>query len=90
MSEYEKTYTSDEILPSIREDSNLNDARVRLECERAKPERARERLNNAVAEKKLATAKELRELALASTDDDLRNELIRQAARILVGKNFLR
>ena len=67
---------------------NFDGARARFECERMNLENARERLNDAVAEKNIATAKLLRELALSAADDELRNDLIRHAAKILVGEAF--
>ena len=64
--------------------ANLDGARARFECERMNLEHARERLNDAVAEKNIAKAKLLRELALAATDNDLRNALIRHASKLLI------
>ena len=75
--EYEKTHAID------NEEANLDGARARFECERMNLEHARERLNDAVAEKNIAKAKLLRELALVAKDNDLCDELIRQAAKLL-------
>ena len=97
---YEKTYTADEILPSIRRDgfysvykkelnrmecarTNLNGARAMFEAERMNLDYARRLLNEAITEKKFSTAEKLRELAVLTTEDTLRNDLIRQAAKIL-------
>ena len=68
--------------------ANLDGARVRMECERMNLEQARKRLNDAVAKKNIVTAKLLRELALSATDEELRNNLIRHAAKVLVGEAF--
>lgn len=62
------------------ERANFESARIRMECERFNLERAREQLNTAVAEKQIEKAKLLRELALATEDNDLRNNLIQHAA----------
>ena len=59
-----------------------------LEVERVKLEYARERLNEAIAEKNFSTAEKLRELAVLATEETLRNDLIRQEAKILTGENF--
>ena len=69
---------------------NFESARVRMECERMNLENARERLNDAVEEKKIERANLLRELALATNDNDLRDDLIRSASKLLIGEDFSR
>lgn len=85
---------ADEILPSIRRDGfysvykkEIDQMRMellRMEYERSNLKRAREQLNAAVAEKQIEKAKLLRELTLATEDNDLRNDLIRHASKILI------
>ena len=54
-----------------------------FEAERMNLDYARRLLNDAITEKKFSTAEKLRELAVLATEDTLRNNLIRKAARIL-------
>ena len=79
-----------EISAAIREieeeQFNMQNERVRLQCKLSEVERARESLQSEVYVRSIEKANVLKELAKVATNDDLRNELIRTAAKILTGE----
>ena len=72
-----------------REQANLAGERSRLECERIQLEDTLDRLNSELENRKIERAKLLRELALATNNNDLRDDLIRSAASLITDENFI-
>ena len=70
------------------ETEKMNDASDRLERARINLEYARESWIDDFVKRNLATAKLLHKLALATTNEELRDELIRQAAKVLTNEKF--
>ena len=70
------------------ETEKMNDASDRLERARINLEYARESWIDDFVKRNLATAKLLHKLALATANEELRDELIRQAAKVLTNEKF--
>ena len=67
----------------------LERERLNLERDRLNFEREQFNLANSEESKTIAKAQLLRELASASKDDDIRNELVLYATKLLIGENFV-
>ena len=89
---------ANEILPTIRRTGsyglvNKNDTvlqeLVALGRDRLNFEREQFNLANSEESKIMAKVQLLRELASASKDDNIRNELVRHAAKLLIGEDFV-